>query len=55
LALALWGKSRASVKVEDAGGDAHDGGGIEKLLANPEALSVLAIKLAQRNGRSPLR
>jgi hypothetical protein len=53
--LPLLGQPRAISKAEDAGGDAHDGGGIEKLLANPEALSVLAIKLAQRNGRSPLR
>ncbi|MGH6830206.1 MAG: hypothetical protein ACREDG_03525, partial [Methylocella sp.] len=55
LPLPLLGQPRAISKAEDAGGDAHDGGGIEKLLANPEALSVLAIKLAQRNGRSPLR
>ncbi|MGC2094729.1 MAG: hypothetical protein WA648_16775 [Methylocella sp.] len=55
LPLPLLGQPRAISKAEDAGGDAHDGGGIEKLLANPEALSVLAIKLAQRNGRSQLR
>ncbi len=55
LPLPLLGQPRAISKAEDAGGDAHDGGGLEKLLANPEALSVLAIKLAQRNGRSPLR
>jgi hypothetical protein len=55
LPLPLLVHPRAISKAEDAGGDAHDGGGIEKLLANPEALSVLAIKLAQRNGRSPLR
>jgi hypothetical protein len=55
LPLPLLGQSRAISKAEDAGGDAHDTGGIEKLLANPEALSILAIKLAQRNGRSPLR
>jgi hypothetical protein len=55
LPLPLLGQPRAISKDEDAGGDAHDGGGIEKLLANPEALSILAIKLAQRNGRSPLR
>ncbi len=55
LPLPLLGKARAISKAEDAGGDAHDDGGIEKLLANPEALSVLAIKLAQRDGRSPLR
>ncbi|MGH6822511.1 MAG: hypothetical protein ACREC4_03310 [Methylocella sp.] len=55
LPLPLLGQPRAISKAEDAGGDAHDGGGIEKLLANPEALSILAIKLAQRNGRSSLR
>ena len=55
LPLPLLGQSRAISKAEDAGGDAHDAGSIEKLLANPEALSILAIKLAQRNGRSPLR
>ena len=54
LPLPLLGQPRAISKAEDAGGDAHDGG-LETLLANPEALSVLAIKLAQRNGRSPLR
>jgi hypothetical protein len=54
LPLPLLSQPRAISKAEDVGGDAHDGG-IEKLLANPEALSVLAIKLAQRNGRSPLR
>ncbi|MGQ0446170.1 MAG: hypothetical protein ACT4O2_13850 [Beijerinckiaceae bacterium] len=55
LPLPLLGQPRAISKAEDAGFDAQDGGGIEKLLANPEALSILAIKLAQRNGRSPLR
>jgi hypothetical protein len=54
LPLPLLGQARAISKAEDVGVDAHDGG-IETLLANPEALSVLAIKLAQRNGRSPLR
>lgn len=55
LPLPLLGQARAISKAADAGGDAHGDSGIEKLLANPEALSVLAIKLAQRNGRSPLR
>jgi hypothetical protein len=27
----------------------------EKLLQDPDALSLLAIKLAQRNGRAPIR
>ncbi len=55
LPLPLLGQPRAISKAEDVGGDSHDNGSIEKLLANPGALSVLAIKLAQRNGRSPLR
>ncbi|WP_297299243.1 hypothetical protein [uncultured Methylovirgula sp.] len=44
--LPLAGAPRAVAKNED--GEAN----LEKLLADPEALSLLAIKLAQRNGRS---
>ncbi|MGB6174911.1 MAG: hypothetical protein WBF43_00900 [Methylocella sp.] len=55
LPLPLLGQRRAISKADDAGGNALDDGGIEKLLANPDALSILAIKLAQRNGRSQLR
>lgn len=44
--LPLAGAPRAVSKNED--GEAN----LEKLLADPEALSLLAIKLAQRNGRS---
>jgi hypothetical protein len=46
LPLPLAGALRAVSKHEDS--DAS----LEKLLADPEALSLLAIKLAQRNGRS---
>jgi hypothetical protein len=55
LPLPFLGPARAISKDEDAGGGDQDGGRIEKLLANPEALSILAIKLAQRKGRSPPR
>jgi hypothetical protein len=55
LPLPFLGPARAVSKTEDSGGGDHDGGQIEKLLANPEALSVLAIKLAQRKGRSSPR
>jgi hypothetical protein len=53
LPLPLLGQPRAISKSENGGGDSHSYA--EKLLSNPDALSVLAIKLAQRNGRSPLR
>jgi hypothetical protein len=55
LPLPFLGHPRAISKVDDTSANDHDESGIEKLLANPEALSVLAIKLAQRNGHSPLR
>jgi hypothetical protein len=51
--LPLVGQPRAISKSEDNGDDSH--AGVEKLLSNPDALSLLAIKLAQRNARSPLR
>ncbi|MCI0468062.1 MAG: hypothetical protein L0Y57_13865 [Beijerinckiaceae bacterium] len=54
LSLPFLGPHRAVSKAEESSGGG-DGGAIETLLANPGALSVLAIKLAQRNGRSPLR
>jgi hypothetical protein len=54
LPLPFLGPARAVSKAEDAGGSNNDSGQIEKLLEHPEALSVLAIKLAQRNGRSAL-
>jgi hypothetical protein len=54
LPLPFLGPVRAVSKAEDAGGSKYDSGQIEKLLEHPEALSVLAIKLAQRNGRTVL-
>ena len=53
LPLPLLGQPRALSKVEDYGAESH--ADVEKLLSNPDVLSVLAIKLAQRNGHSPLR
>jgi hypothetical protein len=53
LPLPLMNQPRAISKTEDGGDDTS--ASVEKLLSNPDALSVLAIKLAQRNGRSPLR
>ena len=53
LPLPLMGQSRSVSKAED-GSDVSPQD-IDKLLANPEALSFLAIKLAQRNGSSQLR
>ncbi|HUB65220.1 MAG TPA: hypothetical protein VL996_12405 [Methylocella sp.] len=53
LPLPLMGKPRTISKAEDGSDDSD--ADVEKLLSNPDALSVLAIKLAQRNGRSPLR
>lgn len=52
LPLPLTGKTRAISKAEDCGDDSH--ASIETLLSNPDALSVLAIKLAQKNGQSSL-
>ncbi len=49
------GQPRAISKHEDAGGDLRSGDTVEKLLLDPEALSVLAIKLAQRNRRASMR
>lgn len=55
LPLPFLGPARPISKAEDSGSSDLDGGQLDKLLANPESLSVLAIKLAQRNGRAPLR
>lgn len=52
LPLPFLGHPRAVSKAEDRTGVDHDRDAMDKLLSNPEALSVLAIKLAQRNGRS---
>lgn len=48
LPLPLAGRPRAVSKGEDGGFEP----GLDHLLADPDALSLLAIKLAQRNGRS---
>jgi hypothetical protein len=48
LPLPLSGRARAVSKAEDAGFEQS----VEKMLTDPEALSLLAIKIAQRNGRS---
>lgn len=48
LPLPLAGRARAVSKAEDAGFEPS----VEKLMSDPEALSLLAIKIAQRNGRS---
>jgi len=55
LPLPFLGPARPISKAEDSGSGDADAGQLDKLLANPETLSVLAIKLAQRNGRPPLR
>ncbi len=55
LPLPFAGQARAVTKREDGGLDPRGNENLEKLLLDPEALSVLAIKLAQRNGRSPMR
>ena len=53
LPLPLSGSSRLISKAEDGGSNTRSEA--EKLLLDPDALSILAIKLAQRNGRPPLR
>lgn len=53
LPLPFQGQPRAISKAEDAAGDDRTSG-TERLLSDPGALSILAIKLAQRNGRPPL-
>ncbi len=55
LPLPFLGPARPISKAEDSGAGDWDAGQFDKLLANPESLSVLAIKLAQRNGRPPVR
>lgn len=51
LPLPLSGRARAVAKSDDGGRDDAD---LEKLLADPDSLALLAIKMAQRNGRSIL-
>jgi hypothetical protein len=55
LPLPFLGHPRAVSKAEEAVSEESSTPALEKLLANPETLSVMAIKLAQRNGRSLLR
>jgi hypothetical protein len=55
LPLPLSGAQRPIAKHEDGVQDLHQATTIDSLLGNPEALSILAIRLAQRNGRAPLR
>ena len=46
---------RAIAKHEDTSADPRSGDSVEALLSDPDALSVLAIKLAHRNGRAANR
>ncbi len=55
LPLPFVGRARAVAKHEDIGFDTGNDETIEKILRNPDALSLLAIKLAQRNGRTSIR
>ncbi len=50
LPLPLAGRTRVVSKSDDGG--LHDEESLEKLLADPDSLALLAIKMAQRNGRS---
>ncbi len=51
LPLPLSGRTRSISKQEDGRFDSDESEAIEKMLADPQALSLLAIKLAQRRGR----
>ncbi|HTV32690.1 MAG TPA: hypothetical protein VME69_06260 [Methylocella sp.] len=53
LPLPLMGAAKTISKTEDRDGSSQ--AGLDELLSDPDALSILAIKLAQRKGRSPLR
>lgn len=55
LPLPYIGPTRAISKQRDLGLDPSHGDSVEALLSDPDALSVLAIKLAQRNGRASNR
>jgi len=52
LPLPLTGGPRVVAKHEDGFADLHATGTIDSMLTDPEALSILAIRLAQRNGRA---
>ena len=51
LPLPLSGRTRAISKQQDSRFDSDESDAVEKLIADPQALSLLAIKLAQRRGR----
>jgi hypothetical protein len=55
LPLPFSGGGRAVAKHDDAAFDRQPEARIDSLLSEPEALSVLAIRLAQRNGRTFLK
>lgn len=55
LPLPLTGASRVVAKHEDGFADLHATATIDSMLTDPEALSILAIRLAQRNGRVNFR
>lgn len=55
LPLPLSGGRQVVAKHEDGIPDRHPEAVIDSLLSEPEMLSILAIRLAQRNGRAPLR
>jgi hypothetical protein len=55
LPLPISGVQRPIAKHEDGIRNLHQATTIDSLLGDPEALSILAIRLAQRNGRAPLR
>jgi hypothetical protein len=50
LPLPLSGRTRPVSKSEDSGFADEDA--LEKLLADPDRLALIAIKMAQRNGRN---
>jgi hypothetical protein len=55
LPLPYIGPTRAISKHRDLGLDPSHADSVDALLSDPDALSVLAIKLAQRNGRASYR
>lgn len=55
LPLPFSNAQRPIAKHEDGIRNLHQETSIDSLLGDPDALSILAIRLAQRNGRAPLR
>jgi hypothetical protein len=55
LPLPFGGGHRTVEKHDDGAADIRSTAAVETLLSDPDALSILAIRLAQRNGRVPLR